>query len=328
MTLLVVAEAGLCNKLRVVLSYREAAHERMQGLIVLWTLGPFCDTRFDELFNALPDVTFVHDLHALSDTYPEQHAVLTNRPSLLCNAYDSHPQIKYTPTETSMYLALRPVPSIEAAIANRLQQCGNAFVAVHVRRTDHAVLYGRNVSDAEFFSFLDKHSDCAIYLATDNARTQKIYTERYAERIKALVPIPPHANNEHESDAIARKEGAKHVENFVPEKQCSDARHTAVRDAVVDLYVCAEARHFKGTFLSSFSDTILQLRRARGRFNSADEHSVRSLHSLAGAFYDDKDYSIDLAASRAWETDFVPENSTAPQSAYISMRTKKLTWQR
>ena len=40
----------------------------------------------------------------------------------------------------------------------------------------------------------------------------------------------------------------------------NNRRQTSVQDAVVDLFVCVDAKYFLGTFGSSFSDTIYQMR--------------------------------------------------------------------
>ena len=66
-------------------------------------------------------------------------------------------------------------------------------------------------------------------------------------------------------------------------------RHTSVEAAVVDIFTAAQARVFKGTYRSSFSDAILHLRRCTGRTHPDDEHSISTeegakqqtyLHSL------------------------------------------------
>ena len=67
------------------------------------------------------------------------------------------------------------------------------------------------------------------------------------------------------------------------------ARHTSVADAVADLEACVAAKIFKGTELSSFSDAVLHLRRARGVAHDGDSHRIRK---LGGKFPDDTDYSV------------------------------------
>lgn len=291
--LLVWAEAGLCNKLRVLLSYREVAVERGRALLVVWRLGKCCDATFGSLFRPLSSVSFLHSHRssrltglgvraaALDETPwldvppPEVDAIPADL-SILKPAYDAHPSVKYTERETEMYLALRPLPKLERAIASRVLECGPRYVAVHVRRTDHAACFGERTSDADFFRFVDAFPDHALFVATDNAATQQVFAARYGERVRAMRPISP-------AWGSAEPPGA-------------DARHTALSDAVVDLYTCVDAAHFKGTPLSSFSDTIAHIRRARGRASSGDEHVARS---LGGKFYDQTDFSLEVSRPRA-----------------------------
>ena len=56
-----------------------------------------------------------------------------------CN-FESHPAIKYTEREASMYAALVPLPHIARAVADNLRSLGPDFVACHIRRTDHTAL--------------------------------------------------------------------------------------------------------------------------------------------------------------------------------------------
>ena len=139
--------------------------------------------------------------------------------------------------------------------------CGDGFAAVHVRRTDHVALWGISTPDDEFYTFVDKalqykskgsHGGACVFVATDNAKTQSLYAQRYGtSRVHALHPI---------------------------EMSPTALRHTSVRDAVIDLYVCASSRVFKGTRGSSFSDAIWLIRKARGVAHQNDElHTNRQL---------------------------------------------------
>ena len=114
-SVLVVAEAGLGNKLRVALSYLDVARRCGQQLVVFWRLGPACDTRFLSLFEPLHGVHFIHQLDEI------EAVRLVQQPS---PCHDSHPAIKYTPREAEMYLALRPLPAIARDVAELTAACG------------------------------------------------------------------------------------------------------------------------------------------------------------------------------------------------------------
>lgn len=94
-----------------------------------------------------------------------------------------------------------------------------------------------------------------IYLATDNVRTQARIVEAFGQRMRAV----PRMN------------------------ASSGLRQSTLRDAVVDLFLCAAADGpFKGSWTSSFSDVIVKIRRSHGRAHPADEHVVASVTKLDG----------------------------------------------
>ena len=264
------AKGGLCNKLRVVLSYREA--EVVDGgkhLVVVWVINDECPARFDELFEPLDDVTFL----CSDDPQLDEKLRALGSPEGVSMKRDmrTHPAIAALESASStgsrdqwmarrealMFLLLKPKPAIAERIAQCIARCGGkgAYAAVHVRRTDHVTLWGISTPDAEFFKFLDgkrSSGEERIYVATDNAGTQQLFSERFgADVTVTLAAIDPTA---------------------------TALRHTTVADAVVDLFVCADARAFKGTRGSSFSDAIWLLRRAGATAGGSDElHTARQL---------------------------------------------------
>lgn len=263
--LAVRAEAGLCNKLRCILSYREVAHDEGRHLYVLWTGGGACPASWDELFEPLEGVTIFHDEStALAEALYKMEQHIGAVPS----EFGTHPAIAGTAREASMYLQLRPRPAILRAIAETILRCrgpegDGAFVATHIRRTDFAMLFGLSVADHDFERFVNRH--CAepasggassgvharrAYIATDNAVTQQHFRSQFPAAFCCHCEIRPHAPPANSGDA---------------------SRHTPVSDAVVDLFACAAASVFKGTLGSSFSDTIWLLRRARGVAHDLDE---------------------------------------------------------
>jgi hypothetical protein len=81
-------------------------------------------------------------------------------------------------------------------------------------------------------NFIDQYnSNIKIYIATDNKETQDIFIKKYNNRI-IIKKIKP-------SEKL---------------------RQTSVQDAVVDIYMCAGATYFMGSYGSSFTDLINNLR--------------------------------------------------------------------
>lgn len=250
------AGSGLCNKLRVLLSYRQVALAQQRRLVVLWGLGPQCDVPFHDLFEP---IEYVHCLpwreefttHTVagvserrltgghlaagfegasglsSEVEEALIRALDAQRGALPWIFDCHVSVVGTPAETSMYSLLRPTAAIREAVAARVQACGEGYAAAHVRRTDHVALFGDlgQSSDEDFYAFFERHGTRPCFLATDNAATQQAYAQRLGTaRLRAPSPIPPKGSLE-----------------------ASQLRHTSVELAVVDLWTCVHAAVFKGT---------------------------------------------------------------------------------
>ena len=229
----ILSGAGMCNKLRVTLAHQIIAARQGRPLVVVWRAMENCPGRFADCFEPLQDVTFVDDNLPLE---------------LICefSSSDCHPSIKGTADETRMYLNLIPRPRIRAAVDINVNVLGGPFVAVHIRRTDHHIC-ADECGDQEFFRFLKLHATLPIFVATDNADTQKELLARFGDRVRAIKRIE--ANDR--------------------------LRQTSLEDAVIDIFTCVQALVFKGSPYSTFSDTIHHLRIVHGTHNAvSDEHSI------------------------------------------------------
>jgi hypothetical protein len=138
-----------------------------------------------------------------------------------------------------MYKYLNPLPHIRIQINNNIKLLENNYIAVHIRRTDHAPLaklHGLYTDDNEFIKFIDNYPDMNIYIATDNKETQDFFYNKYKQRIKAIQQISTLSNG---------------------------FRKTSMEHAVVDIFTCANAKYFLGSGWSSFSELITDLRKLR-----------------------------------------------------------------
>lgn len=212
---------GLCNRLRVILSYRLHCKNTGQKLIVEWEPDIYCPGHFLEFFQELPGVTFVGSLDRFAD-------------------YDgAYPHREHN--TTSMFRALKLKPLLRKRIDDTVQKMGD-YVAVHMRRTDQTYSI-KDSPDEVFYEFLSRFPSNPIYVATDNERTYAQMQTKYAHRI----PLPWH-QLVNKGSKWAEMNGLQH------------ARMTSLADAIVDIWVCARARKFHPSEHSSFSDTILSLR--------------------------------------------------------------------
>ena len=273
--LAVQVQGGLCNRLRVVLSYLYVARSQGRPLLVIWPPDDACPGTFADCFDAPENTLFVHARPA------GVRDVAVPAPTA-----DFHVDIKHTQAEVEMYKELLPNSALRHAVVRNVCALAPSFGAVHVRRTDAVLppfdrVYRNNplhATDEQFVAFLQSLPDVPLqglqmelletdlsggvahpaveattmraYIATDNARTQDVF--RKADGVRSrLAACPPIG-------------GAR---------MASSLRHTTVFAAAVDLLTCASADGpFKGSYQSSFSDTIGRLRRLHGRVHPMDDH--------------------------------------------------------
>lgn len=215
-------QSGLCNRLRVLFSWREYARKRQQQLIMVWPRWIACEERFDKLFNPISGVTF---------EYKDRATNLNYNGCQVCCVNGKRPVFDYRD--------LVPLDEILTQVRWRQQWLGDDYVAVHIRRTDfiphRAKLNKKPTADAAFADFLDKHPGKKIHVATDDFQTYARFKMRYGDKL-----APPQTINQ-----------PAHVR----------ARTTSIQDAVTDIWVCRGASHFMGSDGSSFSGLIKTLRR-------------------------------------------------------------------
>lgn len=206
------SRSGLCNRIRFLsLAMSEAKRVKMY-----WPKNSACNSTWADLFEDLPNVTFIS----------------CSGSSLARQRLDS---INAAEQKISL-LDLKPRVS--------LSYPNQPYVAIHVRRTDIETILKKYsmvaIPDETFFQFIDKSKIDLVYLATDNAKTQRIFQERYGERLIVYNPINQFGSR------------------FQP------VRCTPVTHAVADLCYCVHGSAFMGTDGSSFTG---QIRIARSRLH-------------------------------------------------------------
>ena len=148
---------SLCNKLRVILSYKNEYPDKL--IKVLWLMNDLYKVgcKFEDYFEPIENVKFYHD--ELGIDYTGCYTINKN--------YDAS--------------ILKPNKYIEDKINLFLKDI-DTFNAIHIRRTDFSAQTKRLATittDEEFDSYIKENSDVKIYLATDNSNTQKLFSEKY-----------------------------------------------------------------------------------------------------------------------------------------------------
>lgn len=143
-------------------------------------------------------------------------------------------QQEYNPYQRFIYEGLKPLPWLQEKINAKKVMLGN-YVSVHIRRTDHVWLAKAEyhyTSDDEFIEFIKMYPNENLYIATDNRLTQDQFHALFHDKMLATDFIES-------SDSL---------------------RQTNIEQAILDIFVCANSLHFKGSGFSSFSATIYQMR--------------------------------------------------------------------
>lgn len=158
---------GLCNRLRVVFSFRKEALLKGWPLEVEWHLEEECVGHFLDVFEPVDGVDFV---------------------SVLSGEADYRGCYQCCPPD---YADLRPNEAVRKFIRDNLRELGDDFVAVHVRRTDHsrhAIKRECFTPDEEFHEFVEG-TQGPLFLATDEQEVQHEFRLRYGDRLKATSPF-------------------------------------------------------------------------------------------------------------------------------------------
>ena len=195
--MIVHAIGGLANRLRVVFSHRAKHGE----IAVQWAPdGEIAGARFDDVFMAIPAVTFLYDdrvpVGGTTDPAPNAPAQWERDYSLL-RLRDDHAQ---------RYCALRP---------------GEPYSAIHVRRTDHSAIAAQDPTrDEEFVEFIH-HAYRLVYIATDNGTTQRQYINTVLETGRTPVYVAP--IHEHERQDMSGQRNTTLADSAIDLFACAGA---------------------------------------------------------------------------------------------------------
>ena len=162
---------GLCNRLRVVISYYEDAKMKNEKLIIVWHEDINCNGKYTDYFQPLPNVEFIYKKYDGKINYCGYSALY----------------------RVTNYESLKLLPSMIEIVNEKRKLLKDNYMAIHVRRTDHievAKKRGRYTSDEDFFQFIDKYKKDAkyLYVAADNKETYTMFQTKYPK----LIIFPYH----------------------------------------------------------------------------------------------------------------------------------------
>lgn len=220
--------SGLCNRLRVVLSYYEKMIKTTnETMVVVWQPNNHCPGFFTDYFEKIPNVHF------------NKNCWDANFKKIVKGKWKyTHNGCYEAPGYKPDYSHLKLLPHMKKIINNKMNVLNNNYIAVHIRRTDHAKWIktkGKYEDDNLFLKFIDEniHENQNIYVATDCLKTYAKFKDKYKDKIKFEF---------------------HKIENRWPTV-------TSLKDAIIDLFMCVNANNFRGTYYSSFSSAIQSTRK-------------------------------------------------------------------
>ena len=166
--IIIYPQGGLCNKLRVTLSYYQYAKKQNKKLIVIWSVTDACNGFFLDYFEPIENISFIKNNN--------------QNLKIFYNGFSIHPDFEFY-----IIPELKLLSIMFDEVKRRIDILENNYIAVHIRRTDHIIDAKKNklyTSDEDFFDFIDKNITKNVYIATDNKDTYNIYKNKYKDKIK------------------------------------------------------------------------------------------------------------------------------------------------
>lgn len=154
---------GLCNRLRVILSY----FAKYNNINVYWGIdNKICYKHFNDIFENIHNINFLTSIP----------------PKIDYKGYSSCLPIDHF---KNFYLLLFPKKTIIDKIHSFINLLDLNYDACHIRRTDHTKLAIKHkclTTDLEFINFI-KNSEKKVYVATDNKMTQDFLKKLFKDKI-------------------------------------------------------------------------------------------------------------------------------------------------
>ena len=233
------SHSGLCNRLRLLTSYRNMAEVEQRNIEFHWVKCTQCWAGYEELFRPIDGINFVIRKHEKNPkhTRPENSIISLNhiwgRNGATCNK--NHVVPVSIESYQKYLLDIVPVDKIQEDINRIKNELNNDYNACHIRRTDIETIQKKYSvdppSDKVFMDFISS-SEKKVFLATDNEKTQSLFKYMLGDKVVTFSKI--------------KGNGCKRWPK----------RTTSIQSAVVDMFCCIYSQKFIGTPCSSFSSLI------------------------------------------------------------------------
>lgn len=246
--IIIMPEAGLCNRLRAIDSAVALAARHKMKLHIIWERNEHCNDKFSNLFIVPKEVERLTEIKGgfamkVVKKLVSVYLSLTNK------CYLDQKKIENLMSQKNGFETLSGCSRVYIRSYGRFYQSALPFsifrpkapiqeiitsykedniIGVHVRRTDHqySITYSPTEKFIEYMNKeIDKDSNVKFFLATDDPSVEITLRKVFPNKIVSHCKKSLDRNNP-----------------------------TAIQDAVVDLYCLSNCRKLIGSYSSSFSD--------------------------------------------------------------------------
>ena len=250
-TLTVASGAGLCNRLRVLLSGMALAEATGRRFTMLWPRTPACAAAFAELFiNPWPvqeatgqEVARLPPIAQIKQNWPD--LLTADAADIQVRTYNWLPAPAQSMRRCAELLQeLQPAKDIQARVeVFQASSFRSHMIGVHLRRADMQLVYPVSVANTvSALSAVDAHlaqyPEAGILLCTDDGAIHQ----------RTRRPLP--------TEGVQARFLAHYGERvvFTIPRSLDRGDPAAIQDALVDLWLLRQTNYVVGTAGSSFSE--------------------------------------------------------------------------
>ena len=260
-TVIAECDGGFGNRLRSLFFFMYLASWKYDAkLYYIWEINDACPGHFLSIYHPLPNVTFI------TREYARQLTALQGLNSPIVRFRSSRQNIEFFANAfkipifyqevlalgMAQLLLLEPIHAKIYDFVTRNDVCNS--LGLHVRRTDlHDELPAiKRMSYENTFWFVHSYPEDGItlFLATDNADTQRVFREYFGPnqtKVKRLL-------------FYADIDGGKAAAALASGTVSSEYRHTDLETAVIEMYILSYTKVFRQSLYSSYSGWVVWMR--------------------------------------------------------------------
>lgn len=273
--IIVGSDGGLANRLRVLVAYMYVSRRRFRGahVVFVWDINDACPGHFLQFFQPVDGVIFTDSASAFA-LYPKAKKIFANTRWPLTSIFM---EFRLTlrlvgPAQDEMYSKIKPTKWIMQKVDDYVRKndiCNHS--SMHIRATDMEVLLGSKKSPgnvARRFWFVEgQPKGSKVFLCTDSPKIQQRALDEFPDKILIYERIMNASDQKPLATWASEVAGVvKPAESFDYDNKTLPLEHrfTSLESAIIDIFIAAHTKAFRGSPFSSYSE-LIELYRNIGR---------------------------------------------------------------